>query len=106
MRFRLVTVLVALFITRAFADEQTVLIARLRNHPTEDFSRQSEEKIRVFAEADAMVYFRDHKNVNLNLINGMALGSVHALKHKLTDYSVIDYSRQFAVTLEILEAKE
>jgi hypothetical protein len=88
------------------ADDQALYIARLRAYPTEDFSGKS-AFMKPLADADAMIYFQDHKGATLNLSEEMEIGRSHAFQHHLkhTGYDSI-YSVRFASTLEVLATKE
>jgi hypothetical protein len=88
--------------TSCRADDQAAYIARLRANPTEDFSGKS-RFIKAFADADAMIYFQDHRDSKLNLSEEMEIGRTHASQHHLKQTAYYsDYSIRFATTLEVL----
>jgi hypothetical protein len=94
-------ILPLLAIASCLADDQALYIARLRANPTEDFSHQG-DNILSLADADAMIYFQDHK-AKLNLPEEMEIGRAHAVMHRL-QHSGYDstYALRFAVTLDVL----
>jgi hypothetical protein len=97
--------------TSVLAEDQATYIARLRANPAEDFSLLVKDKdlseryilLQTLAQADAMVYFEDHKK--LVLMDCTQVGGAHAFKHHLMGADVSAYKGEFWVALLSL-AKE
>ena len=105
-----------LAVTSAMADgSQADWIKAVRaSYPTADLSQDGlreklndsdyESGLEQFAEADAIVYFQDHKDIEKN--DRYTIGTAHAFKHHLIAYDANTYSLFFAEALEALLTKE
>jgi hypothetical protein len=78
-------------ITVVCGDEQTFLMNRIRDDPTENFSQKADEDIPTYmygllplAEADARVYFEEHKGINKDQTG--LIGMSQALKHHIPSH--------------------
>jgi hypothetical protein len=105
-----VTVLAAMLaVGSCWADQQADLIARLRANPTEDFSECFNNSLWIsLADADAMVYFQDHKDsLTMGKHNqGLDVGEAHAFKHHLIGNHAAGYANEFSTAIDALTAKE
>jgi hypothetical protein len=89
----------AMLAVTCFADQQADLIARIRANPTEDFSQLSRDEQAALAQADAMVYFQEHKDME----SGLDIGLAHAFKHHLMSSSAQSYQLVFTFAIEALQ---
>jgi len=94
------------------ADEQAAWIKTIRDGgPTADFSQTTEDNyqysmaLSALADADAMVYFQDHKDLQYESAHAMEVGKAHAFKHHLIGSSADSYAYSFMSTLETLTTK-
>lgn len=105
--------LAMLAVTSAFGDDkQAGWIKILRDGgPTADFSQLATESDDVYsrdltslAEADAIVYFQDHKALKQE--DGLYIGLAHAFKHLLIGNGASYYGTSFRIALDALLTKE
>lgn len=108
------TVLAAmLVVTSVFADDQADWVDQLRKWgPTQDFSlavwnnhyddMQYMQLLEILAQADAMLYFQDHKGLKKDDYDFMTMGKSHAFKHRLIGEAAGLYASDFWTTLNTL----
>jgi hypothetical protein len=94
-------------ITVFCGDEQTFLMNRIRDNPTENFSQQADEDYGTYlygllplAEADARVYFEEHKVINKDQTG--LIGMAQALKHHIPSENRHFYATYFFLSLDDL----
>jgi hypothetical protein len=94
-------------ITVVCGDEQASLMNRIRKNPTENFSQRVDQDFETYcfglvplAEADARVYFEDHKVINKDLTG--QIGKTRALKHRIRSQDAGFYSTYFLRALDDL----
>jgi hypothetical protein len=94
-------------ITIVCDDEQTSLMNRIRKNPTENFSQRVDQDFETYyfgllplAEADARVYFEDHKVINKDLTG--QIGMTQAFKHHVLTRDAGFYSTYFFRALDDL----
>jgi hypothetical protein len=109
MQIMAMTLLAALLaVTRCLADQQADYIKQIRDGgPTEDFSQattESEndyhERVVSLAEADAMLYFQDQKDLNKYDLSDV--GEQRAFKHHLIGSTASTYSAYFVTAVVAL----
>ena len=105
------TLLSILIVATSLADQQADMIARVPANPTEDYSQAAGQTdsayydlLMALAQADAIIYFQDHKNVDW--IKAGEVGEAHALKHHLIGSHADSYSAEFLSTFDALQTKE
>jgi hypothetical protein len=102
MRTMLSIYIALISITSCFADQQAGYVAYVWGHPTEDFSNRSDEQLTMLAQADAMVYFQDHKHASIDFGDASTMGTAHAFKHHLIGEQASRYEMDFALALHAL----
>jgi hypothetical protein len=90
-----------------FAEPPNYLVITLRGSPTEDFSQRANQsfdsyyfELAAFAEADAMVYFQDRKDIDKDLIG--YIGKARGFKHHLIGDPADFYTEVFCGALDRL----
>jgi hypothetical protein len=89
-----------------FADQQADLVARIRANPTEDFSQLDYNTLDALAQADAMVYFAAHKDMDREISAVLDIGQAHAFKHRLMSGPATRYAAIFASAIGALATGE
>jgi hypothetical protein len=94
-------------ITVVCGDEQTSLMNRIRDNPTENFSQKADEDYGTYlygllplAEADARIYFEEHKGINKDQTG--LIGMAQALRHHVPSVDGHFYATYFFRALDDL----
>jgi hypothetical protein len=103
----LVILFFGMIAVNCFADPQNYLVITLRGSPTEDFFQRTNQsfnsyyyELAAFAEADAMVYFQDRKDIDKDLIG--YIGKARGFKHHLIGDPADFYTSVFYGALDRL----